>query len=197
MTPHHMIGFADGENLVLRFQDMVKNGHTPLPDVVYERDTYVWHPRITNLYYADIARISYYQTVIGDTNRIDQVSEKISNTKYDYEYSPNDPNSGAGTLRPRLFKKETKSLKTKSVDINLTIDMLRHAADPQFDVLFLLSGDGDYLPLVEEISKKGKQVWLAAFSKGLNKRLRFAADEFIDLDEIFFKPQVNNLIVPQ
>jgi uncharacterized LabA/DUF88 family protein len=65
--------------------------------------------------------------------------------------------------------------------------MMRSANNGAFDVLFLLSGDGDYLPLIEEITRSGKQVWVAAFSKGLNSNLRFAADEFFDLDEIFFK----------
>lgn len=56
------------------------------------------------------------------------------------------------------------------------------------NVLMLMSGDGDYLPLIEEVSRRGVQVWLAAFSKRLSSALRYAADEFIDLDKHFFQP---------
>ncbi len=65
--------------------------------------------------------------------------------------------------------------------------MLRYSQNPQIDVLLLLSGDGDYVPLIEEASRNGKQVWVAAFSDGLNSRIPLIVDEFIDLDEIFFK----------
>lgn len=184
---HKLIAFADGENLVLRYQDMIKDGRIPKNDVVHIPNLVVWHPDITEQYYSDIARVSFYQTIVGDQGHLDAAREQVS--QISYTYTENEPKKagGSGNLRPSLFKKEKRSAKTKSVDINLTVDMLRHANNGAFDVLFLLSGDGDYLPLVEEIARTGKQIWLAAFSKGLNKNLRFAADEFINLDDIFFE----------
>ena len=55
------------------------------------------------------------------------------------------------------------------------------------DTVFLLSGDGDYLPLVKEIMRTGTQVWVGAFSDGLNPKIPSAVDRFIDLDQILFK----------
>jgi len=181
------MAFVDGENLVLRYQDMVKDGAKPKEGVIHEQDTLVWHPEVTLFSFADYVRESFYQTIVGDTNRVDAVCEKVSSARYEFREGSTDPDAGNGTLRPRIFKKESKSAKTKSVDINLTVDALRHVADQQLDVVFLLSGDGDYLPVVEEIGRSGRQVWVGAFSKGLNKRLRFACDEFVDLDSIFFQ----------
>lgn len=49
------------------------------------------------------------------------------------------------------------------------------------------SADGDYLPLIQEIMRQGKQVNLGAFSSGLNPQLPVAVDNFYDLDEIFLR----------
>lgn len=186
MTPR-IIAFADGENLVHRFQDMVKAGRTVAQDTVHCPDLLAWHPEISTYYLCDIVRINFYQTVVGDEPKLDECRQRISAVSYRYRalIDEGDTESG-GTLRPRVFKKEGKSVKTKSVDINLTVDALRHALDPRIDAVLLLSGDGDYLPLLREIANRGKQVWLAAFSSGLNKHLKFEADEFIDLDALFF-----------
>ncbi len=172
---------------MLRYQDMLKDGKTPKSRVVHIPNLVVWHPNISEQYFCDFARISFYQTVVGDQNLLDTAMQQISQISYTYSEDEINKIKSGGTLRPCLFKKDKKTTKTKSVDINLTVDMMRHANNGAFDVLFLLSGDGDYLPLVKEIARNGKQVWLAAFSKGLNKNLRFAADEFIDLDNIFFE----------
>ena len=183
---HRLIGFADGENLVFRYQDMVKKGAKPKEDVVHVPDLLAWHPDITEAYICDITRISYYQTCFGDDPRLLWAKQQIKDVRYTYSTANDSEDETGGLLIPRVFKKESKSTKTKSVDINLTVDMLRHASNPQVDILFLLSGDGDYLPLVEEVARSGKQVWVSAFSDGLNSSMKLLADEFIDLDEIFF-----------
>ncbi|RQO37331.1 hypothetical protein DBR37_03865 [Herminiimonas sp. KBW02] len=186
-----VMGFADGENLVYRYEDMVKNGAVPRDDVIHFPGQIVWHPEMTTRHIFDYIRISYYQTVVGDEPKVDNLKRSICDICYEYNSDITHPTLevlSAGYLCPRVFKKEHKGAKSKSVDINLTVDMMRHAtADRKTDVLILFSGDGDFLPLVEEAGKHGKQILLAAFSKGLNKNLRFAADEFIDLDTIFFK----------
>ncbi|MBU1776123.1 MAG: NYN domain-containing protein, partial [Gammaproteobacteria bacterium] len=183
---HQVIGFIDGENLVLRFQDMCKDGAKPNAKTIHIKNTLVWHPQITEEFFCDIVRMSFYQTVVGDTDKLNQVKKQICDVKY--TYSESDDIDGFGFLQPRVFKKENKAAKTKSVDINLTVDLLRHALNGPFDALMLFTGDGDYLPVVEEAARHGKQVWIGAFSKGLNADLRFVADQFIDLDKCFFEP---------
>ncbi|MCC7681335.1 NYN domain-containing protein [Janthinobacterium sp. FW305-128] len=180
-----VIGFVDGENMIFRFQDMVKDGAIKNKDVVHEENLLVWHPKITEEFFADFARISYYQTFVGDHNALDNARKKICETSYTYAES--DKIKGTGYLQPRVFKKEGRTAKSKSVDINLTVDMMRHSYDRNFDTLLIIGGDGDYLPLIEEVARHGKQVWLAAFSKGLSPLLKYSADQFIDLDKIFFR----------
>lgn len=46
----------------------------------------------------------------------------------------------------------------KGDDIHLAVDMVTHACDNEFDVAILVSGDGDFLPLIKEVKKRGKKV---------------------------------------
>lgn len=46
----------------------------------------------------------------------------------------------------------------KGDDIRLAIDMLNDAWENKFDTAILMSGDGDFAPLVENVKKKGKKV---------------------------------------
>ena len=187
---HKLIGFADGENLVLRYQDMIGCGKTANTSVVHIPDVLAWHPNITLENFCDTGRISYYQTIPGDDQKFDAANQAISDIGYKYKMLTGASNrTGQGALMPRLFKKTAKNAKTKSVDINIAVDFLRQTYSDNYEILFLLSGDGDYLPLLEEAGRKGKQVWVAAFSKGLSKSIRFAADEFFDLDKHFFKTE--------
>ena len=65
-------------------------------------------------------------------------------------------------------------------DVGLTVDAIRLA--PSLDAVILVSGDGDYLPLVEYLQKSsGKQVEVVAFGETTSSRLVEAADDFIDL----------------
>ncbi len=65
-------------------------------------------------------------------------------------------------------------------DVGLTVDAIRLA--PSLDAVVLVSGDGDYLPLLEYLQKStGKQVEVVAFGETSSSRLIEEADDFIDL----------------
>lgn len=174
---------VDGENLVLRFQAMIDAGYKQKPDVVYQKDDFVWHPRITHVYNFEAVRASYYVTKVGDDVAIHNLKTAISKIPYQYSQTTG---WGSGRLNPRVYKKQEKTKKTKSVDINITVDALRHTYSNSADIIYLLTGDGDYLPLVEEIMRQGKQAWVGAFSSGLHPDLMHVPDDFIDLDKFFF-----------
>ncbi len=51
---------------------------------------------------------------------------------------------------------------------------------------YLISGDGDYVPLVSEVKRLGKVVCVAFFEdSGLNPELRLSADAFADIGQSF------------
>ena len=49
------------------------------------------------------------------------------------------------------------------------------------DVLVLVSGDGDYVPLVDYVREKGVRVEVYSFVESLAKELRIAADQWYDI----------------
>ncbi|MBU2545344.1 NYN domain-containing protein [Patescibacteria group bacterium] len=64
-------------------------------------------------------------------------------------------------------------------DVGLVIDAIRIA--PSVDTLVIVSGDGDFISLVEYLKNQGKRVEVVAFGKSASSKLREIADEFVDL----------------
>lgn len=70
-------------------------------------------------------------------------------------------------------------LKKADWDVGIAVDAIR--LSPSLDVIVLVSGDGDFLPLIEYLKNIGKIVEVIAFSKSASNKLREAADDFTDL----------------
>jgi uncharacterized LabA/DUF88 family protein len=67
-------------------------------------------------------------------------------------------------------------------DIGLAIDAV--AAAPKLDTVVIVSGDGDFVPLVEYLKVAyGCQVEVVSFGRSTSQKLYDATDEFIDLDD--------------
>lgn len=66
-------------------------------------------------------------------------------------------------------------------DVGLAVDAIRIA--PLLDVVVIVSGDGDFVPLVEYLKYQGRQVEVAAFRGTTSTKLAEAADSFTDLSE--------------
>jgi uncharacterized LabA/DUF88 family protein len=73
-----------------------------------------------------------------------------------------------------------------NMDIELTIDALEIA--PKVDQIYILSGDGDFRPLVEAIQKRGVRVavvsTVATQPPMASDELRRQCDEFIDISTL-------------
>lgn len=68
-------------------------------------------------------------------------------------------------------------------DVGLAVDAIRMANF--LDVVILVTGDGDFIPLVEYLKwGMGRQVEVAAFGRTASGRLRDVVDRFVDLEEI-------------
>jgi uncharacterized LabA/DUF88 family protein len=148
----------------------------------YVPKCFVWSPHIFEGNVLDLVRINYYTSVVGDDAKVTQVTEAIARTTFS-EYNPN-------KLIPRVHKKPAQSKKTKVVDVDITMDIFRAAQTMPIDAIVLLSGDGDYLPLIHDVVRStSKQVYIAAFSYGLADRLRSCAEHFSFLDDDFFEPE--------
>ena len=171
--------FVDGENLVSRASAFFgQRGQEIVESKRYRRSCFVWpydsaykppgfHP---GLWEPNCFRAHYYASVSGDEGTVVQVREQLRNLGFE----------------PHVFKK-VRGSKGKGVDIALTKDMISHAFRGNYEGVALVSGDGDYLPLIEEVKRLGKIVHLYAFESGLSPELRLAADGYSDVAEKFSK----------
>ncbi len=67
-------------------------------------------------------------------------------------------------------------------DVGLAIDAVKLA--PRLDAVIIVSGDGDFCPLVQYLQiKNGNQVEVISFGKSTSGKLREMADDFLDLSE--------------
>lgn len=67
-------------------------------------------------------------------------------------------------------------------DVGITVDAIKLAS--KLDVIILVTGDGDYIPLVNYLQNtKGCLVEVMAFRKTASGKLVEEADDFIDLSE--------------
>jgi uncharacterized LabA/DUF88 family protein len=67
-------------------------------------------------------------------------------------------------------------------DVGMAIDAVKMA--PKLDAVILVTGDGDFVPLVEYLQmNEGCQVEVASFGKSTSAKLIESADHFMDLDE--------------
>jgi uncharacterized LabA/DUF88 family protein len=173
--------FVDGENLTIRAQEIAREkGIDLIPSEYYHPDVFIWAPLLTpmevfggrTVFKEQPIRSFYYTSVIGDEKRI----QKIKNSLW-----------GIG-FHPEVFKKSKKKDKAKGVDIALTKDMLSHAFLNNYDIAVIVAGDGDYVPLIQEVKRIGKIVYVAFFMQsGLSTELQISSDMFVDIDDIFIK----------
>lgn len=66
-------------------------------------------------------------------------------------------------------------------DVGLAVDAI--TAAPKLDTVILVTGDGDFIPLVEYLqTHAGCQVEVVSFGRSTSGKLKEAADDFLDLD---------------
>ena len=66
-------------------------------------------------------------------------------------------------------------------DVGLAIDAIKLSS--KLDAIILITGDGDFVPLVEYLKNSGCHVEVASFGKSTSAKLIEVADDFIDLDK--------------
>jgi uncharacterized LabA/DUF88 family protein len=86
---------------------------------------------------------------------------------------------------PILRRHDSNKFKTVGDDVKITVDMIGEVKTG--DDVILISGDGDFIPAVEEIQRRGVKVTIVAKKSMLSEQLSQIADEVIYLDDIQYK----------
>ncbi len=84
----------------------------------------------------------------------------------------------------RLHRRQDGSLVEKGIDVAIAVESLSLAYENVFDTALLVSGDGDYVELVEALKRRGKHVECAMFRNQSAGILLEYCDVFLPLDEL-------------
>lgn len=86
-------------------------------------------------------------------------------------------------LRSKDIQVFSSGAKKADWDVGMAVDAIRMAE--LADVIILVTGDGDFVPLVEYLKwGLGRGVEVAAFGRTTSSRLKESADHFYDLEEV-------------
>lgn len=113
--------------------------------------------------------------MVGGSDKIDEAFRTIKH---------------AGFEAPRVFKKD-KERASKRVDISLATEALRNLFFKNYQNLILITGDEDFLPLVEAVQDMGARVVLWFIPNGLSRRLADSADAYFDISPFLFDSSID------
>ena len=86
-------------------------------------------------------------------------------------------------LRLKDLQVYAGGMKKADWDVGMAVDAIRMSSF--LDVIILVTGDGDFLPLVDYLKwGAGRVVEVAAFKRSASGKMQEAADKFINIEEI-------------
>lgn len=77
-----------------------------------------------------------------------------------------------------------KEGKQAGVDVQLASDVKECAIQSSCDLILIVSGDGDFVPVIDKVKAKGKKIEFASFTECANHDLIDATDHFTALDDL-------------
>lgn len=86
-------------------------------------------------------------------------------------------------LRMKDLQIYAGGMKKADWDVGMAVDAIRMSSF--LDVVILLTGDGDFIPLVDYLKwGAGRLVEVAAFRRSTSTKLQEAADRFVNIEEV-------------
>jgi uncharacterized LabA/DUF88 family protein len=84
-------------------------------------------------------------------------------------------------ITTKNYKTFSSGAKKADLDLDLCMDVVRLVEGKAVDCIVLVSGDGDFIPMLDYCSDHGVRVEVAAFDESLSAVLRQSCDLFINL----------------
>lgn len=76
------------------------------------------------------------------------------------------------------------SSKQMGVDVALACEVVSQAATSQCNTIIIVSGDGDFIPVIKKVKERGKKIEFASWEECANKSLMDECDYFTALDSL-------------
>lgn len=145
-------------------------------NIEFNPDRLAEYARSAPLYEATIHVIRrFFYDAIDENAKPEVIEKQIA--YLDKVKGLNDTHVVLGNVR------KSKKKEQKGVDVQLAVDALEAAQLGIVDVIAILSGDEDFVPLVEAIRRAGPHVFVLAFNSCVTKGLKDAADRYYSLPE--------------
>ncbi len=137
-----------------------------------------------NLYHARVNYKELLKELVGNRSLITAIAYVVKSDTAAGEASFFDALKKSGLqLRCKDLQVYAGGMKKADWDVGMAIDAVRMC--DMLDVIILVTGDGDFVPLVEYLKwGKGRQVEAAGFGRSSSGKLKETADLFIDLDKM-------------
>lgn len=144
-------------------------------------DTQNLYHSAKNLYKAKVNFAQVIEAALGDRQLIRAISYVV-NTESGEELPFFDALEKVGIeIKTKDLQIFYGGAKKADWDVGMAIDAIKHAQ--KVDAIILVTGDGDFIPLVEYVKSQGCQVEGITFGRSASSRFREVVDDFIDLDE--------------
>ena len=82
---------------------------------------------------------------------------------------------------------EIETFIEKGIDASMSTDLLWFATRGGYDIAILVSGDADFIPVVEKVSSLGKVIELWTFKHAVGRELKEKVDKVFYIDDIISK----------
>ncbi|MBP7846155.1 MAG: NYN domain-containing protein [Candidatus Pacebacteria bacterium] len=150
-------------------------------------DTYNFPFDYLNADSVDIKQLKVYVLNLIEKEKINRNLEKISSLEKSLKrikfYKKLEEFGYILILKPvKTFKKKDGSSEIKAnCDVDMTFYMMNY--QNEYDKAVILSGDGDFLPVLKHLQKRGKEIHILARSRRTAKEIRvFAKKSFQDFE---------------
>lgn len=165
--PNRLAIFIDGSNLYNGMRDNLSSTRVNLQELVKQLSG---NRQIFRIYYYNAPLTDDYENDLREGQQ--RFFESLRRIPY-------------VTVRlGRLHRRHDGTLVEKGIDVAIAVESLSLAYENAYDTAILVSGDGDYVQLVEAIKRKGKHVECAMFKNQSAGVLIEFVDVFHPLDEL-------------
>lgn len=172
--------FIDGSNLYHIIKNLFPNKKPNDMDL----------EKFTNYLVGDrkLIRVYYYNAPL---DRKKDEENYIKQQKF-FEKIRRIPNFNFILCRMQKRKVEGKIIyEVKEDDIHIAVDMVKLAYNGAFDTAILVSSDGDFVPAIQAVKERGKNVENIGFENKFSYHLKQECDKFILLKKDLVKDFLN------
>jgi len=175
--PYHAHGFVDGaylRRLAEKFLVPFVNPRVLVSNIVNSAIVQSWGVQPHAPGDVCLTRVIYYDARPEE----DSDAEKELRDYWEAVELLSDTELGFGSLRGGTKRRPPRQ---KGVDTLLAVDMLVGAFTGIYSVAVLVAGDADFVPVVNEVRRRGVMVVVAANEQEVASDLRRSADRFVPI----------------